>query len=95
MVSDRKFTCVFLVAFAHGLVVGPVQVALVGEGVTAGLRVRAGALPTGNVDLQGWVAVVPVEAGFAVRSVGRIPAGVAVASGGIASVSVAVTFARL
>ena len=60
--------------FAHRLVVGPVQVALVSKGVSAGLGVRAGALPTRDVDPQGRVSVVAVEASLAVRSDGGISA---------------------
>ena len=81
--------------FTHRFVVGPVEVALVSEGVAASLGVGARALSAGYVDLQGRVSVVAVQADLAVRPVGGVSAGVAVAGKGIAGVSMAVTFAWL
>jgi hypothetical protein len=88
-------TCVLFFAFADRLVVGPVQVALVGKGVSAGLRVGARALAAGDVGLQARFAVVAVDADLAVVAGGGVAAAVAVAGRGVAGVGVPVAFARL
>ena len=55
-------------ALADRLVVGSIQVAPLGKGVAARLGVRTGAFAARDVDLQGRVAVVAVEADLAVSS---------------------------
>ena len=55
-------------ALADRLVVGSIQVAPLGKGVAARLGVGTGAFAARDVDLQGRVAVVAVEADLAVSS---------------------------
>ena len=88
-------TCILLVAFTDWLVVGPIQVTPLGEGVTTGLRVWTGAFPARDVDLQCGVAIVAFQTNLAVWAVCGVAAGVAVTVGGVAGVSVPVTFAWL
>lgn len=91
---SRSVTPVTILAVAHGLIVGCVQIARVCIRMKTEFSSRAGTISTGNVVwAQLWMSIVPYKALVTKLSVCVVPAVGTNSILGIADISMAVTFA--